>query len=66
MRVFVAGASGAIGGRLVPMLVEAGHAVVAMTRTADKADAIRASGAEPVLADARDRKRRLELFGEFL
>jgi 2-alkyl-3-oxoalkanoate reductase len=54
MRVFVAGASGAIGGRLVPMLIEAGHAVVAMTRTADKADAIRASGAEPVLADALD------------
>jgi 2-alkyl-3-oxoalkanoate reductase len=54
MRVFVAGASGAIGGRLVPMLMEAGHAVVAMTRTADKADAIRASGAEPVLADALD------------
>jgi len=54
MRVFVAGASGAIGGRLVPMLVEAGHAVVAMTRTAEKADAIRASGAEPVLADALD------------
>jgi len=54
MRVFVAGASGAIGGRLVPMLVEAGHQVVAMTRTAEKADAIRASGAEPVLADALD------------
>jgi nucleoside-diphosphate-sugar epimerase len=54
MRVFVAGASGAIGGRLVPMLVEAGHTVVAMTRAADKADAIRASGAEPVLADALD------------
>ena len=54
MRVFVAGASGAIGGRLVPMLMEAGHAVVAMTRTAEKADAIRASGAEPVLADALD------------
>jgi nucleoside-diphosphate-sugar epimerase len=55
MKVFVAGASGAIGRRLVPMLVEAGHSVVAMTRTPEKADAIRASGAQPAVADALDR-----------
>jgi nucleoside-diphosphate-sugar epimerase len=56
MRVFVAGASGAIGRQLVPALVQAGHSVVAMTRSPGKADAIRASGAEPVTADALDAK----------
>jgi nucleoside-diphosphate-sugar epimerase len=52
LRVFVAGASGAIGRPLVAQLVEAGHEVVGMTRT--NADALRALGAEPVLADAFD------------
>ena len=37
MRVFVAGATGAIGRRLIPMLVTAGHDVVGMTRSPDKA-----------------------------
>jgi nucleoside-diphosphate-sugar epimerase len=54
MRVFVAGASGAIGRRLLPLLVRAGHAVVAMTRSAAKTAAIRAAGAVPVVADALD------------
>lgn len=51
MRVFVAGASGVIGIRLVPLLVEAGHLVAGMTRTPAKMDAIREQGAEPVLVD---------------
>jgi nucleoside-diphosphate-sugar epimerase len=55
MRVFVAGAAGALGRRLVPLLVERGHEVVGTTRTRDKADQIRAAGAEPVLLDALDR-----------
>ncbi len=55
MRVFLAGATGAIGKRLVPMLVGAGHQVMAMTRTADKADGLRQLGAEPVVLDAFDR-----------
>ncbi len=54
MRVFVAGATGAIGRRLVPLLVERGHDVVAMTRRRDKVDALRAAGAVPVVADALD------------
>jgi nucleoside-diphosphate-sugar epimerase len=55
MRIFVAGASGAVGGRLVPMLVDGGHDVVAMTRSPQKAEALRALGAEPAVADGLDR-----------
>ena len=54
MRVFVAGASGAIGRRLVPSLVEAGHDVTGTTRAADKAELLRAAGADPVVCDALD------------
>jgi nucleoside-diphosphate-sugar epimerase len=54
MRVFVAGASGAIGRRLVPSLVEAGHDVTGTTRAADKAESLRAAGADPVVCDALD------------
>lgn len=54
MKVLVAGATGALGRRLVPMLVAAGHEVTAMTRTPSKRDALRAQGARPVVADALD------------
>lgn len=54
MRVFVAGASGAIGLPLVPKLVAAGHEVTGMTRSEGKAATIRDAGAEAVLADALD------------
>jgi 2-alkyl-3-oxoalkanoate reductase len=54
MRVFVAGASGALGAHLLPMLVADGHEVVAMTRTAAKEDRLRSAGARPVVADALD------------
>src|SRR5689334_11956656 len=54
MRVFVAGASGAIGRQLLPILLAAGHSVCGMTRTAGKAETIRAVGADPVVADAFD------------
>jgi nucleoside-diphosphate-sugar epimerase len=54
MRIFVAGASGAIGRRLVPLLVAAGHDVVGMTRTDGKRDLLRDLGAAPVVADALD------------
>ncbi len=55
MRVFVAGASGAIGKQLVPQLIAHGHTVVAMTRTSQNAASLSALGAEPVVADAFDR-----------
>ncbi|HEY7891130.1 MAG TPA: NAD(P)-dependent oxidoreductase [Solirubrobacteraceae bacterium] len=54
MRVFLAGATGAIGRRLVPMLLDAGHEVLGMTRSAEKASSLRAAGAEPVVCDALD------------
>jgi nucleoside-diphosphate-sugar epimerase len=52
MRVFIAGAGGAIGRRLVPMLVQRGHEVVGTTR--GDLDKVRALGAEPVVMDALD------------
>jgi nucleoside-diphosphate-sugar epimerase len=54
MKVFVAGATGALGRALVPQLVARGHEVVGMTRTASKQDGLRALGARPVVADALD------------
>ena len=54
MKIFVAGASGAIGRSLVPRLVERGHDVVGMTRSPAKADLLRDLGARPVVADALD------------
>ncbi len=54
MRIFVAGASGVIGVRLVPLLVAAGHDVAGMTRSPAKLDRLRALGAEPVLCDVYD------------
>jgi 2-alkyl-3-oxoalkanoate reductase len=54
MRVFVAGASGVVGTQLVPQLAAAGHDVIGMTRSPAKADALRALGARPVVADALD------------
>ena len=49
MRVFVAGASGAIGKWLVPMLVERGHEVTGMTRSPAKQDLVRQMGARVVV-----------------
>jgi 2-alkyl-3-oxoalkanoate reductase len=54
MKVFVAGASGALGKQLVPMLVEQGHEVTGMTRTPEKQDLIRQLGARPAVADGLD------------
>jgi nucleoside-diphosphate-sugar epimerase len=54
MRVFLAGATGVIGRRLVPMLLAEGHQVTGMTRTPEKLAALRAQGAEAVLTDALD------------
>jgi uncharacterized protein YbjT (DUF2867 family) len=54
MNIFVAGASGAIGRRLIPVLIRTGHMVVGMTRSATGAEAIRRAGAEAVVVDALD------------
>jgi nucleoside-diphosphate-sugar epimerase len=51
MKIFIAGASGAIGRRLVPLLVAEGHRVTATTRTTDKLAALRALGVDAVLVD---------------
>jgi nucleoside-diphosphate-sugar epimerase len=54
MRVFVAGATGAIGKQLVPRLVAAGHEVHGMTRSESKQEMLSKQGAVPVVADALD------------
>ena len=54
MRVFVVGASGVIGRRLVPQLVERGHEVIGSARSPEKAERLRGLGAEPVVLDALD------------
>ena len=54
MRVFLAGATGAIGRRLVPLLLAQGHHVTGMVRSSERVDALQALGAEPAIADALD------------
>jgi 2-alkyl-3-oxoalkanoate reductase len=56
MRVFVAGATGALGRHLVPGLVAEGHQVTATTRTPGKVRRLREAGAEPVVVDGLDRE----------
>src|SRR5689334_1284962 len=55
MRIFVAGASGVIGTRLLPLLISADHEVAGMTRSPEKVDALRELEARPVLCDVFDR-----------
>jgi len=54
MKIFVAGATGALGMQLVPQLVANGHDVVGMTRTESKQDLVWSLGARPAVADALD------------
>src|SRR5215213_5696731 len=54
MKVFVAGATGALGRQLVPQLIGRGHAVTGMTRSEAKRDLVRSLRARPVVADALD------------
>jgi nucleoside-diphosphate-sugar epimerase len=63
MRIFVAGATGAIGKQLVPRLVSAGHAVHGMTRSESKQALLRDLGAVPVVADALDPDQVAEAVG---
>lgn len=54
MKIFLAGASGLIGRRLVPLLVADGHVVAGMTRSPGKAEMLRSLGAQPVVCDVYD------------
>jgi nucleoside-diphosphate-sugar epimerase len=65
MRIFLAGASGVIGVRLIPLLVADGHQVAGMTRSADKADKLRALGAEAVVCDVYDRDALIDHVASF-
>jgi len=64
-RIYLAGASGVIGLRLVPLLVEAGHTVGAMTRSAEKADRLASLGAEPIVCDVFDRAALMDAVRSF-
>src|SRR5689334_15633857 len=54
MRVFLAGASGAIGRHLVPLLIAAGHDVTGLTRSAEAAGKLEAAGVHPAIVDVYD------------
>jgi nucleoside-diphosphate-sugar epimerase len=54
MHILLAGSTGVIGRRLLPVLVAEGHHVTALTRRAERAALLRAAGADPVVADVRD------------
>src|SRR5262249_22492938 len=54
MKIFLAGAAGAVGKRLVPLLLDAGHRVVGTTRSTTQADALRTARVEPVVVDVFD------------
>src|SRR5713101_6192663 len=54
MRIFVAGASGAIGTRLVPQLIDRGHEVIGTFRSPGNAERLRALGAKPIALDLLD------------
>ena len=55
MKIFIAGATGALGRRLVPLLLEAGHEVVGSTHSPQKAQSVRSLGAEAMVVDGLDR-----------
>ncbi len=61
MQIFIAGGSGAIGRSLVPMLVETGHHVVSLTRSADRGAALEAMGTVPVIGDVFDSEKLIAL-----
>ncbi len=56
MKIFLVGATGAVGRLLLPLLVEAGHEVTGTTRSASKSEQIKALAGQPVVVDALDRE----------
>jgi nucleoside-diphosphate-sugar epimerase len=65
LRIFLAGASGVIGQRLIPLLVEAGHVVGGMTRSSGKTELLASLGAEPILCDVFDREALIDAVRDF-
>ncbi|MCW2538503.1 MAG: NAD-dependent epimerase/dehydratase [Frankiales bacterium] len=65
MKVFLAGASGVLGQRLIPRLIQAGHAVGGMTRSPSKIELVAQLGAEPILCDVFDRDALIEALRDF-
>jgi uncharacterized protein YbjT (DUF2867 family) len=65
MKVFLAGASGVIGQRLIPRLVQAGHVVGGMTRSSSKTELLAQLGAEPILCDVFDRDALIQAVRDF-
>jgi uncharacterized protein YbjT (DUF2867 family) len=65
MRIFLAGASGVIGQRLIPRLVQAGHVVGGMTRSPGKMKLLAQLGAEPILCDVFDRDALIKAVRDF-
>ncbi|GAB3883863.1 SDR family oxidoreductase [Microbispora bryophytorum] len=65
MRIFLAGASGVIGQRLIPRLVKEGHVVGGMTRSAGKTELLARLGAEPILCDVFDRDALVKAVRDF-
>ena len=65
MRIFIAGASGVIGQRLIPRLVQAGYVVGGMTRSPSKMELLRHLGAEPILCDVFDREALIQAVHDF-
>jgi hypothetical protein len=66
MRIFLAGATGVIGTRLIPLMLAEGHTVAAMIRTPEKVDGLRASGVTPILCDLFHRPMLIAAMKEFL
>jgi uncharacterized protein YbjT (DUF2867 family) len=65
LRIFLAGASGVIGQRLIPRLVQAGHVVGGMTRTPGKMELLSHLGAEPILCDVFDREALIQAVRDY-
>ncbi len=65
MRVFLAGGSGVLGIRLIPLFVVDGHEVVAMTRSEAKVPLLSSLGAQPVVCDVYDTDRLARLVRSF-
>ena len=65
VRIFLAGATGVIGIRLLPRMLAEGHVIAAMTRTPGKTDGLREAGVTPVLCDIFDQRSLLAAVKDF-